>query len=233
MIKFQNITLDVAQQTLLSDVSLQINEGDKVVIRGPSGCGKSSLIKTVVGALPLSSGSVQVDNLEMNTENVAKIRARIAYIGQEPVLGADNVRDALLLPFQYKVHKGNHPSDDQIVKVLAQLKLGADILDKPAKRISGGEKQRIAIARAMLLNKTIFLADEITSALDPESKAAVMEELFQSHITILSVSHDPDWINACSRIIEIENKQLTESVADPKISNQQSVISNLPPRGAS
>lgn len=222
MINFEKITLNVHRQILLSGVSLQINEGDKVVIRGPSGCGKSSLIKAVVGALPPAGGSIKVAGLEMNAGNVAQIRARIAYIGQEPVLGADNAGDALLLPFQYKVHKGNKPSKEKITQTLEQLHLSTDILDKPAKRISGGEKQRIAIARAILLNKTVFLADEITSALDPESKAAVMEQLFKPGITMLSVSHDPDWISACSRKLEIAEGKLIEGVAAPKIGNQQS-----------
>lgn len=221
MIRFENITLNIHHQSLLSSTSLHIANGDKVVIRGPSGCGKSSLMKTVVGALPLTGGSVTVGNLEMNAENAAAVRARIAYIGQEPILGADYVRDALLLPFSYKAHKGNQPSEELILQTLNQLRLPADILEKPSKRISGGEKQRIAIARALLLNKTIFLADEITSALDPESKTAVMEELFRPELTLLSVSHDPDWINACSRTIEIAEKQLKEGGADPITGNPE------------
>lgn len=221
MIRFNNIVLKVHQQVLLNGGDLHIAEGDKVVVRGPSGCGKSSLIKAVVGALPPSGGSVQVAGLEMNAGNVAEIRARIAYIGQEPVLGADTVKEALLLPFQYKAHKGSKPSSEHLVQTLEQLHLSADILQKPSKRISGGEKQRIAIARAMLLNKTVFLADEVTSALDPASKAAVMEELFKPGITLLSVSHDPDWINACSRAVEITDRQLKEHVTDPQIGNAQ------------
>lgn len=210
MINFENITLKVHRQTLLDETMLHIADGDKVVVRGPSGCGKSSLLRCAVGALPMSGGSVRVDDLELSADTVAEVRARIAFIGQEPVLGAENVRDALLLPFHFKAHSGNQPTDEQIFQGLERLHLSRDILDKPCKRISGGEKQRIAILRALLLNKSIFLADEVTSALDPESKAAVMTELFRPGITLLSVSHDPDWINACDRIITIENAQLKE-----------------------
>lgn len=210
MIEFKNITLKVHRQTLLDGANLHIANGDKVVVRGASGCGKSSLLKSVVGALPMVGGSVQVDGVELSAETVAGIRARIAFIGQEPVLGAEVVRDALLLPFTFKAHRGNAPTDKQVFQSLERLHLPVDILDKSCKRISGGEKQRIAIIRALLLGKTVFLADEVTSALDPGSKTAVMEELFRPEITLLSVSHDPEWISASNRIIELSNQQLAE-----------------------
>lgn len=210
VINFNNITLKIHLQTLLEDVDLHVSKGGKVVVRGASGSGKSSLLKCAIGAVPLVGGSVCIDGLGLSADTVAEVRSRIAFIGQEPVLGAENVRDALLLPFHFKAHTGNMPTDKRIHELLERLHLPADILDKPGKRISGGEKQRIAIVRALLLDKTIFLADEVTSALDPESKAAVMNELFRPENTLLSVSHDPDWIAACNRVVEIKNHQLSE-----------------------
>ena len=251
MISFKNITLKVHRQTLFDDVSLQVADGDKVAVRGASGSGKSSLLKCAVGALPMAGGSIRIDHLVLSADTVAEVRARIAFIGQEPVLGAENVRDALLLPFHFKAHSDNKPSEERISQLLKRLHLSNDILEKPCKRISGGEKQRIAILRALLLDKSIFLADEVTSALDPESKAAVMNELFRPEITLLSVSHDPDWIKACGRAITIEGTQLIESVADQpgseaidnlrtqitsnasgSIGNRQSKIGNGDPGGA-
>jgi putative ABC transport system ATP-binding protein len=210
MIEFKDITLKVHQQTLLDQVCLHVKPGDKVVIRGPSGCGKSSLLKCAVGALPLTGGSVQISDLMLSEKTVREIRSCIAFIGQEPVLGADPVKKAMLLPFTFKTHHQAEPKDDLIFQTLERLHLDPAILEKPSSKISGGEKQRIAVARALLLNKTIFFADEITSALDPESKKAVMEALFLPEITMLSVSHDPDWICACNRIIEIQDHNLME-----------------------
>ncbi len=208
MIRFENITLKVQQQLLLDDVTLRISAGDKVVVRGTSGCGKSSLLKCAVGAIPLSSGSVRIEGMELTAESVAQIRARIAFIGQEPMLGAERVREAILLPFSFAAHRHNPPSDERIFELLERLHLSTDILNKLCKRISGGEKQRIAILRALLLDKSIFFVDEVTSALDPQSRTAVMAELFRSATTLLSVSHDPEWISACGRIVEIQNHQL-------------------------
>lgn len=226
MIIFDNITLKIHRQTLLEDTGLRLAAGDKVVLRGASGSGKSSLLKCAVGAIPLSAGSVRLGELELSAETVMEIRSRIAFIGQEPVLGAEKVRDALLLPFGFKAHRDLLPTEERISELLHRLHLTEEILDKPCARISGGEKQRIAIARALLLNKTLFLADEITSALDPESRQAVMDELFRPGITLLSVSHDPDWIIRGNRVVELADHKLKESVADPQIGNQKSEIKN-------
>jgi len=210
MIEFQNIVLQVHGQTLLEAADLHIHAGDKVVLRGPSGCGKSSLLKCAVGAMPIASGTVQVDGLDLSATTVMEIRSRIAFIGQEPILGAAQVSDALLLPFTYKAHRHLQPDNAIIEQLLTRLHLSSDILDKPCAKISGGEKQRIAIARALLLDKTIFLADEITSALDPQSRAAVMNELFRPEITLLSVSHDPEWIKRCTRTAHLSDHKLEE-----------------------
>lgn len=210
MITFENIVLQVHGKTLLDKANLVVRPGEKAVVLGPSGCGKSSLFKCVVGALPLSGGAIAIDGMALNAQTVGAIRSRIAYIGQEPVLGAERVREALLLPFSFKAHRRKRPSEQEVVGQIERLRLSADILEKPCARISGGEKQRIAIARALLLGKSIFLADEITSALDPASREAVVEELFRSGITLLSISHDPEWAKACNRKILIADRQLRE-----------------------
>jgi putative ABC transport system ATP-binding protein len=211
VIRIKNITLQAHQQILLEDTNLHIAVGDKLVMHGASGCGKSSLLKCVIGTLPLTAGTVQVDGLTLSAETVTEIRGRIAYIGQEPTLGAPRVQEALLLPFSFKAHRHNHPSQERIHELLERLHLAPDILEKPSAQISGGEKQRIAIARALLLDKSIFLADEITSALDSDSRSAVIKELFRPDITLLSISHDPVWIEKAERKIEIQNKKLLEA----------------------
>ena len=213
MLEFRNISLKAHNHNLLRSACLHIGKGDKAVVRGPSGCGKSSLLKCAVGAVPLDEGEVHIDGMELKAATVSCIRSRIAFIGQEPVLGTVQVRDALLLPFRFKVHQGSMPNPTRIGEVLEQLRLPEDILTKSCTHISGGEKQRIVIARALLLDKNIFLADEVTSALDPESKTAVIGELFHPDITLLSVSHDPDWIKTCGRVIDFDNGQLREAAA--------------------
>jgi putative ABC transport system ATP-binding protein len=210
MIDYRNITVRAGSRTLLETASLQLNSGEKAVVRGPSGCGKSSLLTCLVGGMRLTQGSVHLDSIELSPATVADIRSRISFIGQEPVLGAERVIDAILLPFRFKAHARIRPEREKILHLLEALHLEADILEEACRNISGGEKQRIVILRAMLLDKKVFLADEVTSALDPESKAAVLEALFRPDITLLSVSHDADWIAACDRVIDFSNGTLVE-----------------------
>ncbi|PIE41788.1 MAG: hypothetical protein CSA50_09600 [Gammaproteobacteria bacterium] len=81
---------------------------------------------------------------------------------------------------------------------------------KTCNNLSGGEKQRLAIARALLLGNTLLLADEITSALDQQNRDRVLATVFKSGVTLLSVSHDPDWIAACDREVRIVDQSLVE-----------------------
>ena len=210
MILFKNITLQAHQQILLDATTLHIANGEKIVVRGASGCGKSSLLKAAIGMLPLAGGRIEIKGCALSVKTIAEIRGRIAFIGQEPILGAERVKEALLLPFSFKAHRHNRPEKGQIIELLKRLHLSEAILEKPTAQISGGEKQRIAIARALLLNKTIFLADEITSALDPDSRTAVIHELFQPEITLLSVSHDAEWIAQAERIVALKERKLME-----------------------
>jgi putative ABC transport system ATP-binding protein len=209
MIRLENITLKSNNQTILENISLHLQEGEKVAIKGPSGCGKSSLLKIVAGAIKPHRGIVRFNGDILNAESIQQIRGALAFIGQEPVCGAETVRETLLLPFQFKAHAHNRPDETAVLEALSRLHLSAELLNKPCARISGGEKQRVAIARAFLLGKTIFIADEITSALDPVSKTAVLAQLFRPEFTIISASHDPDWLNACTRTLEMNDGKIT------------------------
>lgn len=215
MLQLNELSFRTGGQTILREITLLLTEGEKVVINGPSGCGKSSLLKMIAGAIRPDRGSIHFNGRVLDAESIGEIRAAVAFIGQEPTLAAATVREALLLPFGFKAHAHNRPTENQLTETIARLHLSAGILDKETARISGGEKQRVAIARAFLLQKRIFVADEITSALDPVSTAAVIHELFRPEFTVISASHDPDWIHVCDRTIEMKAGQLVgESYAD-------------------
>lgn len=198
-------------RTLLAGADLRARAGEKVGLRGASGCGKSSLLKSAVGLFPLAAGEVVVDGVSLSPATAGAVRARVAFVGQEPALGAETVRDALLLPFRFKAHRDRRPAERRLLETLDSLLLPASIMEKACARVSGGEKQRVAMARALLMGKTIFLVDEITSALDPESKRVAMEALFRPELTMLSVSHDPEWLARCDRVVSFEGGRLEEA----------------------
>jgi putative ABC transport system ATP-binding protein len=210
MIQFDRVTVAVRGKILLHNVSFFLNAGDKAVLVGRSGAGKSTILKSLLGLHRVTEGGIYFYGQPLNSTTIQTIRSSVAYIGQEPILGSDTVREALLLPFRFKIHRSHEPSESQLIEGLQALHLPASILDQPCAKISGGEKQRIALARALLLGKSLCLLDEVTSALDAESKKVVMENLADPKLTVLSVAHDAEWISRCGVILELDHGRLVK-----------------------
>ena len=208
MIKLENVEIKREDHLLLQNINLSINKGAKTVITGHSGSGKTSLLLAIMGCYKINVGIIKVNSLEVNSHNLDIIRKSIAYIAQEPVLGTENVHDALLLPFTFKANHSNKPELSRIHQLLERVNLKPSILKKNVISISGGEKQRIAIIRAILMKKKIFLVDEATTGLGSVSRKAVIDIFKNSEYTVLSVSHDPEWIKQQNEIYQIQDYQL-------------------------
>jgi putative ABC transport system ATP-binding protein len=210
LIRFDQVSVTAHNKTILSDLSFNLFPGEQAVLSGKSGSGKSSVLKTLLGLNTVSSGTVYFQEKPLTPYSVQTIRSCAAYIGQEPMLGAKSVREALLLPFQYKTYRDHRPTEAQLIEALDRLQLSTAILSRASSRISGGEKQRVALARGLLLGKQLYLLDEVTSALDAESKNAVFDVFSDPKLTVLSVTHDPEWMGHCGIIFELEAGKLTQ-----------------------
>jgi putative ABC transport system ATP-binding protein len=210
LIRFDQVSVAAHEKSILSCISFALFSGEKALLSGKSGSGKSSVLRTLLGLHPIKSGMVYFQENPLTPLSVQTIRSCTAYIGQEPMLGAESVREALLLPFQFKTHREHRPTDKQLIEALQRMQLPADILSRQSSHISGGEKQRIALARGLLLGKKLYLLDEVTSALDAESKQAVFDVFSDPQLTVLSVAHDPEWLERCDIIFKLEAGRLTQ-----------------------
>jgi ABC-type multidrug transport system ATPase subunit len=163
----------------LPPLSFSIPEGECLAIQGPSGSGKTLLLRAIADLDP-ASGHVFLDGAERSEMSAPTWRARVRYVSAEPGWWAETARPQM-------------PESDRSERVLAALGLDSSIIDRSLARVSTGERQRLALARAFASEPQVLLLDEPTAALDPQSAALVEEFLrFQllSGRSVLLVSHD-------------------------------------------
>jgi len=197
MIKYQNVTLSFQNKSIFKDFNAQIPTGSFVSFKGESGRGKSSLLKLVQGYVLPDSGSVIVDDQEVNHRSIHQLRKKMAWIPQNinlPVSNGNELIDMMEI----------HEKKMQIHDYLEKLHLTQGILSESFSKISGGQKQRIIIALALSLEKSIVLMDEPTSSLDDKSISnlvSVIESL--TNTTILAASHNLKWLDHSHMVIEL------------------------------
>jgi len=157
-------------------IDLSIEVGDRIILTGPSGSGKSTLLRCLAMLDARTAGSLQYKNSSVQGDNVPAFRRSVVYLAQSPVRFPMLVEDSLRRAFSFAASPHDY-DPGHIDSLLDQLKLPRTILRRQLTQTSGGEAQRIALIRALALKPTILLLDEITSALDAETEACVVETL--------------------------------------------------------
>lgn len=199
LITYKDVEIYQADQIVLHDVNVTVHEGEMIYLLGKVGSGKSSFMKTIYGALPIVAGQAQVleyDLTSIRRRKLPYLRRRLGIIFQDYKLLTDrSVEENLLFVLRATGWKDKNLMKNHVNEVLEQVGMATKAYKKPYE-LSGGEQQRVVIARALLNSPEIILADEPTGNLDAETGREIMELLYaisQAGITILMSTHNRLW----------------------------------------
>lgn len=206
LIKYESIGISFGNRKVLSGFNLTVKKNQKILLRGKSGIGKTTLLKMLLGFTKPSEGTLYFRNRVIDSKTCWEARKEIAYVVQDTDLGEGKVKNLLDEIFSYRANKEKLDSEKLWI-FMRELELEDNILEKNFQELSGGEKQRIGILIALLLNRNIYLLDEATSALDTKLKKKVADYfLAREDWTLLIVSHDKEWERDWMRIIDLETQ---------------------------
>ena len=222
MIHLSNVRVDypgTTHKSVLNIPQWKADNGERIFIYGPSGSGKSTFLNLISGMLSATSGSVCVmDNHlnQMKAKQRDKFRGQnIGYVFQQfnliPYLDAfDNIRLANQFSSTAKVHNSD------ITDLLTQLNVPSDNWHTPIKQLSVGQQQRIAIARALINNPKLVIADEPTSSLDPKNRddfmSLLMSMVSSLNMTLIFVSHDMSLSHYFDRVESLDDISMNEAL---------------------
>ena len=200
MIKFEDISLSFGGKTILSNFSLDINEGEKILLNAPSGRGKSSLIKLLLGFIRPQKGSVYYRGKKLTGNTIDSIRREIAWVNQDITLRKLRVDELLEEVGSFSSNK-NINFYGRLDQLLEEFDLSREIMEKNIDKLSGGERQRLGLIIAILMDREIFLLDEVTSSLDSSMKKRVEDWIASTKKTVILISHDSHWNTDNFRVV--------------------------------
>ena len=199
LIKYKNVEICQDEQIVLTDVNLTISSGEMVYLLGRVGSGKSSFMKTIYGELPIEGTeamALDYDLLRLRRREIPYLRRKVGVVFQDFQLLVDrNVEENLMFVLKATGWKDKRAMKSNIMDVLKQVGMEEKAYKMPY-QLSGGEQQRVVIARALLNAPGLILADEPTGNLDPETGRGIMELLYsisQAGMTVIMSTHNPAW----------------------------------------
>ncbi|SMC44576.1 ATP-binding cassette, subfamily B, MsbA [Desulfocicer vacuolatum DSM 3385] len=206
---------DVHEPPVLSDINLQVNPGEVLALVGMSGGGKTSLVNLIPRFYDVSSGSLRLNGVDVKNLSFASLRENISIVTQEPVLFNDTVAG--------NIRYGNLGASDREVETAARKAFAHDfimgfpkgydtVIGELGNRLSGGEKQRLCIARALIKDAPVLILDEATSALDSQAEQVVQQALANliKGRTTFVIAHRLSTVDHAHRIVVLEKGRIVE-----------------------
>ncbi|MBN1394992.1 MAG: ABC transporter ATP-binding protein [Pirellulales bacterium] len=198
LIKLENVRVDFGRQRVLREVDLTVSRGETLAIIGESGCGKTVLLKTIIGLLRPTRGTVRFDGrdlAELSDKELTKQRIRFGFLFQQAAL-FDSMTIEENIGFSLRQHTNKSHAEIQraVSSRLAEVGLPENILRKKPAELSGGMRKRVGLARALALEPEIMLYDEPTTGLDPIMSDVINELIIGTRrrhpVTSIVVTHD-------------------------------------------
>lgn len=217
MIKLEKVRKNYKSLRVLNNISFSAGKGEIVAIIGPSGCGKTTLLKCINGLEKVDNGRIIIEGFDITkkSSNIDKIRQHIGIVFQQfnlfPHLTVK--QNITLAPLKVKKMKKN---DAEILAMMLLEKVGLlNKMDSYPHQLSGGQAQRVAIARTLAMQPKVILFDEPTSALDPHMKKEVLEvirRLKNENIAIIIVTHELNFAKeVADKVVFLHNGQIIEN----------------------
>ena len=202
----------------LRDVDLVLPAGTVSVLVGPSGAGKSTLLDVAAGLLPPTRGQVLADGVPLDAGNARAWRERVSYVAQDVQFIHDTIAQNLLLARPDATVEDMRDALDlaRALRFVDALPNGLDaVIGENGHRFSGGERQRIALARALLRRPDVLILDEGTSALDPENEAAIAQAVrgLKGRVTVLAATHSAEVAAIADQVLDVRNGRVAKAAA--------------------
>lgn len=226
-ISFQDVSMKRGEQQVLKRISGQIPKGKITTLVGPSGAGKSTLLKLCNGLLSLDEGTITILEKRLQDWEPVELRTRVSMALQSAPMISGTVEENLTLPYALQ---GAEVDVDKMKRIIKEVGLDSDYLQRDSRDLSGGQRQKVSIARTLLMEPDILLLDEITSALDRASRQEV-EALIQ-HIhktfgtTIIWITHNLEqaqrighytWVMMDGELVEQGESALLENPQNERV----------------